>query len=54
MAPATRDAVVRMLSFAPADVTQAAEVSRVIGSDHPDTLVYLACRQACCCRSCRH
>ncbi len=42
MAPATRDAVVRMLSFAPADVTQAAEVSRVIGGDHPDTLVYLA------------
>ena len=42
VAPATRDAVVRMLSFAPADVTQAAEVSRVIGSDHPDTLVYLA------------
>ena len=28
VAPATRDAVVRMLSFAPADVTQAAEVSR--------------------------
>ena len=42
VAPATRDAVVRMLSFAPADVTQAAEVSRVIGGDHPDTLVYLA------------
>ena len=42
VAPATRDAVVRMLSFAPADVTRAAEVSRVIGGDHPDTLVYLA------------
>ena len=42
VAPATRDAVVRMLSYAPADVTQAAEVSRVIGGDHPDTLVYLA------------
>ena len=42
VAPATRDAVVRMLSFAPADVTQPAEVSRVIGGDHPDTLVYLA------------
>jgi glucose-6-phosphate 1-dehydrogenase len=42
VAPATRDAVVRMLSFTPADVTQAAEVSRVIGGDHLDTLVYLA------------
>jgi glucose-6-phosphate 1-dehydrogenase len=40
--PATRDAVVRMLSFTPADVTQAAEVSQLIGGDHPDTLVYLA------------
>jgi glucose-6-phosphate 1-dehydrogenase len=39
---ATRDAVVRMLSFAPADVTQAAEVSQLIGDDRPDTLVYLA------------
>ena len=42
VAPATRDAVVRMLSFAPADVTQPAEVSKLIGGDHPDTLVYLA------------
>ena len=42
VAPATRDAVVQMLSFAPADVTQAAEVSQLIGGDHPDTLVYLA------------
>ena len=39
---ATRDAVVRMLSFAPADVTQAAEVRQLIGDDRPDTLVYLA------------
>jgi len=40
--PAVRDDVVRMLSFIPADVTQAAEISRVIGDDRPDTLVYLA------------
>ena len=40
--PATRDAVVRMLSFQAADVTQPEEVSRLIGGDHPDTLVYLA------------
>jgi glucose-6-phosphate 1-dehydrogenase len=40
--PATRDAVVRMLSFQPADVTQPKDVSRLIGDDHPDTLVYLA------------
>ena len=42
LAPTTRDAVVQMLSFAPADVTQPAEVSKLIGGDHPDTLVYLA------------
>ena len=42
VAPATRDAVVRMLSFEPADVTQPKDVSRLIGDDHPDTLVYLA------------
>jgi glucose-6-phosphate 1-dehydrogenase len=42
VAPATRDAVVRMLSFAPADVTRPEEVSQLIGADHPDTLVYLA------------
>ena len=42
VAPATRDAVVRMLSFQPADVTQPTDVSRLIGDDHPDTLVYLA------------
>ena len=40
--PATRDAVVNMLSFAPADVTKAAEVGQLIGDDRPDTLVYLA------------
>ncbi len=42
MTPATRDAVVRMLSFQPGDVTQPEDVGRVIGDDHPDTLVYLA------------
>jgi glucose-6-phosphate 1-dehydrogenase len=42
VSPGTRDAVIRMLSYQPADVTQRAEVSRVIGGDHPDTLVYLA------------
>jgi glucose-6-phosphate 1-dehydrogenase len=40
--PATRDNVVRMLSFQPADVTRASDVSRLVGGDHPDTLVYLA------------
>ena len=40
--PATRDRVVSMLSFQPADVTRPEDVSRVIGDDHPDTLVYLA------------
>ena len=40
--PATRDAVVGMLGFQPADVTRPADVRRVIGDDHPDTLVYLA------------
>jgi glucose-6-phosphate 1-dehydrogenase len=42
VAPATRDAVVQMLSYQPADVTRPAEVSQLIGGDHPDTLVYLA------------
>ena len=42
VAPAARDAVVRMLSFAPADVTRPEEVSQLIGGDHPGTLVYLA------------
>jgi len=39
---ATRDAVVRMLDFQAGDVTQPEDVGRVIGDDHPDTLVYLA------------
>ncbi len=39
---ATRDAVVRMLSFQPCDVTRADELSALIGEDRPDTLVYLA------------
>ena len=40
--PATRDRVVGMLSFESADVTQAEDVSQVIGHRHPDTLLYLA------------
>jgi glucose-6-phosphate 1-dehydrogenase len=41
--PATRDAVVKMLSFQPADVTRPEDVGRLLGGDeHPDTLVYLA------------
>lgn len=39
---ASRDAVVKMLSFQPADVTRSEEVGQLIGADHPDTLVYLA------------
>ncbi|HEX6424524.1 MAG TPA: glucose-6-phosphate dehydrogenase [Acidimicrobiales bacterium] len=42
VAPATRDRVVSMLHFQPADVTRADEVARVIGGDRPGTLVYLA------------
>ncbi len=42
VAVAARDAVVRMLSFAPADVTRPAEVRQLIGGERPDTLVYLA------------
>jgi glucose-6-phosphate 1-dehydrogenase len=40
---ATRDAVLRMLSYTPSDVTSADDVRRVIGAgDHPTTLTYLA------------
>ncbi len=39
---ATRDRVVSMLTFEPADVTRPEDVRRVIGDDHPNTLVYLA------------
>jgi glucose-6-phosphate 1-dehydrogenase len=40
---ATRDAVVRMLSYTPSDVTSADDVRRVIGNgDHPATVTYLA------------
>ena len=42
VAPATRDAVMKMLSFQPADVTRPEEVGRLLGDDRPDTLVYLA------------
>jgi glucose-6-phosphate 1-dehydrogenase len=39
---ATRDAVVKMLSFQPADVTRPDELRRLIGDDRLDTLIYLA------------
>jgi glucose-6-phosphate 1-dehydrogenase len=42
VSPATRDAVVKMLSFQPADVTRAEDVRQLIGDDRGDTLVYLA------------
>jgi glucose-6-phosphate 1-dehydrogenase len=43
VSPGTRDAVVGMLGFEPADVTRPGDVGRVIGGDdHPNTLVYLA------------
>ena len=55
MAPATRDAMVKMLSFRPADVTDPNEIGQVMGDgDRPDTLVYLALPRACCRRCCRH
>jgi glucose-6-phosphate 1-dehydrogenase len=41
-AQSTHDAVLRMLTYQPTDVTQAQDVSRLIGEDHPNTLVYLA------------
>jgi glucose-6-phosphate 1-dehydrogenase len=40
--PATRDTVLRMIDYRPADVTRPDEVRRVVGVEHPDTLVYLA------------
>ena len=43
VSPATRDTVVRMLSFQPADVTRSADVRALTGgAGRPDTLVYLA------------
>jgi glucose-6-phosphate 1-dehydrogenase len=42
VAPGTRDAVVRMLSFRPADVTRPQDISDLLGDGRPDTLVYLA------------
>jgi glucose-6-phosphate 1-dehydrogenase len=39
---ATGDTVLGMLSFQPADVTRVEDVSRIIGAEHPPTLVYLA------------
>jgi glucose-6-phosphate 1-dehydrogenase len=37
-----QDRVVGMLAFEPADVTDPADVRRVVGTDRPSTLVYLA------------
>lgn len=42
VSPIARDAVVRMLSYRPADVTSSDDVAGVIGAEHDDTLVYLA------------
>ena len=42
VSPATRQAVVDMLDYLPADVTDPADVKTVIGDDHDPTLVYLA------------
>ena len=39
---AARDDVVRRLSFRPCDVTDADDLSALVGEDRPDTLVYLA------------
>lgn len=39
---ATRDTVVRMLSFQPGDVTSAKDVREIVGDRHRGTLVYLA------------
>jgi glucose-6-phosphate 1-dehydrogenase len=39
---AGRDDVISRLSFQPCDVTEAKELSALVGEDHPDTLVYLA------------
>jgi len=46
VAPATRDAVVKMLTFQPGDVTRPGDLSKLVGDDRPDTLVYLALPQA--------
>jgi glucose-6-phosphate 1-dehydrogenase len=42
VSPSSRDAVVRMLHFRAADVTNAEDVRGVIGENHGNTLVYLA------------
>jgi glucose-6-phosphate 1-dehydrogenase len=39
---AAQDKVVRMLTFVPADVTEPGDVARVLGTEQPVTLVYLA------------
>lgn len=45
VAPAARDAVVKMVSYQPVDAARPADVARLIGEDRPDTLVYLALPQ---------
>jgi glucose-6-phosphate 1-dehydrogenase len=45
VAPAARDAVVRMLTFQTGDVTRPEDVSKLVGDDRPDTLIYLALPQ---------
>jgi glucose-6-phosphate 1-dehydrogenase len=42
VAAPTRDAVLRMINFQSGNVTDPKDVSRLIGDQHPDTLVYLA------------
>ena len=42
VSPAARQAVVDMLDYRPADVTDPADVKAVMGDDHDPTLVYLA------------
>ena len=52
--PATCDAVMRMLSFQPADVTRAEEVSQLIGENRRTRWSTSRSRRACCCRYCQH
>ena len=51
--PATRDVVVRMLSFQPADVTQQEDVRRLIGPVTRTRSCILRCPRVCCRQSCR-
>lgn len=42
VSPSARERVLHCLSYEPSDVTEAGDVTRVVGVDHPPTLVYLA------------